>query len=125
MGSAGCANPSIVRVPGKVAGFTPLMKQTGGAAYPSPMRLLSCIGLMGFCAVSFGQYTAISLHPPGFTNSSGQSAYGGQQAGRVQDLTSGFIQYAAVWSGSSGSYTSLHPFGDGFSEALGTYGNSQ
>lgn len=89
------------------------------------MRLFSCLPFLGLTALSFGQYSALSLHPAGFEISNGRGIGHGQQVGFVLNTSSGFVQNAALWSGSAASFVNLNPFANGQSVAFAAYGGSQ
>ncbi len=72
-----------------------------------------------------GSYTAIDLHPSGFTTSQALGISDGQQVGMGRGPSSGGQTHALLWSGTAGSVVDLHPSGFILSEARSTSGGQQ
>lgn len=69
--------------------------------------------------------TTVSLRPEGASGAIAVRMHNGKQVGTASGHTAGFKSGAALWSGTSASYVSLHPEGFFSSLLSGIWGNQQ
>lgn len=85
------------------------------------LRPLFCLAVIAASAVAPSNWTVTLVHPSAVPSSYIQGAAGNQQVG----YTSGNGGYAALWTGSQGSYVNLNPAGASYSSLTGTNGEKQ
>ncbi|MCK6448761.1 MAG: hypothetical protein L6Q99_20395 [Planctomycetes bacterium] len=86
------------------------------------VQFLAACAIAAAPATAAAQWTAVSLHPAGYSNSLGAGGTATQQAGSV-DVGGGTL-HAALWNGTS-SWTDLHPAGATFSQCFAAAGSMQ
>ena len=84
---------------------------------------LTACALAGARPAAALTYTAIDLHPSGFTDSVAYGVGGGQQVG--EGFMSNFSEHALLWTGTAASVVDLNPSGFTGSRALGASGGQQ
>lgn len=81
-------------------------------------------GIFGFwlsCALAYGTWNVVNLHPPGASASSATGVAGGRQVG-IANFSG--IDRAVRWSGSAGTWQALNMSGIGYSSAWGIVGET-